>query len=41
MLKNNLTYFKSTYFIIKNLNSYFKYGILNNQLKYCRFNNII
>ena len=28
-VQSNLTYFKTTYLITKNLNSYFKYGILN------------
>jgi len=28
-VQSNLTYFKTTYLITNNLNSYFKYGILN------------
>ena len=28
-VQNNLTYFKTTYLITNNLNSYFEYGILN------------
>jgi len=28
-VQRNLTYFKATYLITNNLNSYFKYGILN------------